>query len=143
MSKKESYIKYVKLAEKLIRKYGTEIEVTLGFNRSDEDKPYRPAQTEEVTYKTTGVIMPPVRGIYFQGTRFGMHSTTEQGVMNDKESCFLLPVYDENKQPIDLTLATHITSTDVTGSKVKYKVYFCDAMRPAEKVILFSYGLGR
>lgn len=141
--KKENYVKYVKLAEKLIDKYGTELTVTCGIDFFDQDKPYKPSQSEEVTYTTTGVIIPPVRGIYFQGTRFGMHSEIYNGLEDDKMSCFLLPVYDEQKKPVDLSLATHVTCKDVAGNDIKYKVFFCDIMKPAEKVILFSYGLGR
>ena len=102
--KKENYVKYVKLAEKLIDKYGTELTVTCGIDFFDQDKPYKPSQSEEVTYTTTGVIIPPVRGIYFQGTRFGMHSEIYNGLEDDKMSCFLLPVYDEQKKPVDLSL---------------------------------------
>ena len=116
--KKENYVKYVKLAEKLIDKYGTELTVTCGIDFFDQDKPYKPSQSEEVTYTTTGVIIPPVRGIYFQGTRFGMHSEIYNGLEDDKMSCFLLPVYDEQKKPVDLSLATHVTCKDVTGNDI-------------------------
>ena len=90
------------------------------------------------------MILPPVRGIYFQGTRFGFHATYDKDVMDDKMSCFLLPVYDENGAIIDFSEATHIIAKDVTGTKdIRYKVYFSDTMKPADKVILFSYGVGR
>lgn len=138
MAKKEDYIKYVNLAKKLVNKYGTELTVTCGIDCYDEDKPYKPAKTKEVEYKTVGVVMPPVRGIYFQGTRFGEHSEFFNGILDDKMSCFLLPVYDDEGEAVDLTLATH-----VTNNGVKYKVFFCDAMQPAKRVIMFSYGLGR
>lgn len=144
MSKKESYAKYQKLAQKLINKYGTELTVVCGLDLNDTDEPYLIDDTKEVSYVSTGVIMPPVRGIYFQGTRFGIHSTIEDGLMDDKMSCFLLPVYDENKQIVDLSRATHIIGKTVDGTaEQRYKVYFCDVMKPAEKIIMYSYGLGR
>lgn len=150
MAQKEDYVKYVNMAKKLITKYGTEVEIVLGLDPGDSDAPFRitppdPAEPEKIkSYKTTGVIMPPVRGIYFQGTRFGFHSTFDKDMLTDKLSCFVLPVYDENGAIIDLSEATHILAKDVSGQNtVRYKVYFSDTMKPAEKVILFSYGLGR
>ena len=149
MAKKEDYVKYVNMAKKLINKYGTELEVVMGLNIGDTDAPYNytppdPDEEKPLTYKTIGVIMPPVRGIYFQGTRFGFHSTFDDDVMTDKLSCFLLPVYDDNGAIIDFSEATHIKAKDVSGTNtVRYKVYFSDTMKPADKVILFSFGLGR
>lgn len=141
---RESYTKYVKLAEKLIGKYGTTLDVVCGSNIQDDDVPYEVDDDKEVVYTTTGVIMPPVRGIYFQGTRFGIHNVMENGLFDDKFSCFVLPVYDENGKTIDLSTATHVVRKSVDGeTESRYKVYFCDTMKPADKVIMFSYGLGR
>jgi hypothetical protein len=144
MAKREDYVKYVNMAKRLINKYGTELTVVLGLDATDEDKPFEYDETKVLSYVTTGVIMPPVRGIYFQGTRFGFHATYDKDVMDDKMSCFLRPVYDEHGAIIDFSEATHIIAKDVTGTKdVRYKVYFSDTMKPADKVILFSYGVGR
>lgn len=150
MAKKEDYVKYVNMAKKLITKYGTELEVIMGLNAGDDDAPYKrtPPEPDEpdkiMSYKTIGVVMPPVRGIYFQGTRFGFHGTFDKDVMTDKLSCFLLPVYDDNGDIIDFSEATHIKAKDVSGNNtVRYKVYFSDTMKPADKVIMFSFGLGR
>ena len=141
---RENYIKYVNLAKKLINRYGTEIEIVCGVDSNDEDDPFVPDSDKVVTYKTIGVIMPPVRGIYFQGTRFGLHATMEDGLFDDKMSCFVLPVYDTDGTVIDLSTATHVVGETVDGkSSQRYKVYFCDTMKPAKKVIMFSYGVGR
>lgn len=140
---KESYDKYVNLAKKLINRYGTEIEIVCGVDSNDEEDPFAPDGDKVVTYKTIGVIMPPVRGIYFQGTRFGLHSTMENGLFDDKLSCFVLPVY-ENGNVVDLSTATHVVGSSIDNSTtLRYKVYFCDTMKPAKKVIMFSYGVGR
>lgn len=150
MAQKEDYVKYVNMAKKLINKYGTELEVVMGLNAGDPDAPYQRAPQDPLepdpvqTYRTIGVIMPPVRGIYFQGTRFGFHGTFDNDMITDKLSCFLLPVYDDNGVVIDFSEATHIKAKDVSGTNtVRYKVYFSDTMKPADKVILFSFGLGR
>lgn len=141
---KENYIKYVEMAKKLIGKYGTTLEVICGANIHDDDEPFEVDTDQEVTYTTTGVIMPPVRGIYFQGTRFGLHNVMDNGLFDDKFSCFLLPVYDSEGKIIDISTATHIKRKSVDGvDESRFKVYFCDTMKPADKVILFSYGLGR
>lgn len=140
---REDYTKYVKLAKKLINKYGTEIEIVCGVDNNSEEDPFVP-KTETRSYTTVGVIMPPVRGIYFQGTRFGLHATMEDGLFDDKMSCFVLPVYDTDGTVIDLSTATHVVGETVDGkSSQRYKVYFCDTMKPAKKVIMFSYGVGR
>ena len=89
MAQKEDYVKYVNMAKKLITKYGTEVEIVLGLDPGDSDAPFRitppdPAEPEKIkSYKTTGVIMPPVRGIYFQGTRFGFHSTFDKDMLRE------------------------------------------------------------
>lgn len=141
---KKDYKNFVKLAKKLINEWGTDITVVCGLNSVDDDKPYLPKADKQVEYTTVGVINPPVRGIYFQGTRFGTHTVTEDGKQEDAISCFLLPVYDENGKVIDLSKATHIIGKSVDNdSTIRYKVYFCDTMKPAERVIFFSYGLGR
>ena len=140
---RENYTKYVNLAKKLINKYGTEIEIVCGVDNNSEEDPFVP-ETETTSYTTIGVIMPPVRGIYFQGTRFGLHATMEDGLFDDKMSCFVLPVYDTDGTVIDLSTATHVVGETVDGkSSQRYKVYFCDTMKPAKKVIMFSYGVGR
>ena len=140
---REDYTKYVKLAKKLINKYGTEIEIVCGVDNNSEEDPFVP-KTKTTSYTTIGVIMPPVRGIYFQGTRFGLHATMEDGLFDDKMSCFVLPVYDTDGTVIDLSTATHVIGETVDGkSSQRYKVYFCDTMKPAKKVIMFSYGVGR
>lgn len=142
--KKESYTKYVKLAEKLIGVYGTEIKIVCGSNIQDDDEPYEVDDDKEVVYTTTGVIMPPVRGIYFQGTRFGIHNVMENGVVDNLLSCFVLPVYGIDGKVIDLSTATHVVGKSVDNSnEIRYKIYFCDTMKPADKVIMFSYGVGR
>lgn len=144
MAKKEDYVRYVNMAKKLITKYGTDIEIVMGLNPVSDTAPFDYDATKIVTYHTTGVIMPPVRGIYFQGTRFGFHSTYDKDIVDDKMSCFVIPVYDENGAIVDLSEATQVKVTNVAGdTQVEYKIYFCDVMKPAEKVILFSFGVGR
>lgn len=140
---REDYTKYVNLAKKLINKYGTEVEIVCGVDNNSEEDPFVP-NAETKSYKTIGVINPPVRGIYFQGTRFGLHATMDDGLFDDKMSCFVLPVYDADGTVIDLSTATHVIGETVDGkSSQRYKVYFCDTMKPAKKVIMFSYGVGR
>ena len=145
MSKKESYIKYKKLAEKLLNKYGTKkVKITLAMNIGDDDVPFQVNPQKVVEYNAVGVIMPPVRGLYFQGTRFGFHTEYDKGDYEDKMSCMVLPIYDNEGKVIDLTKATHITIKNVDGSAdERYRVFFCDVMKPADVVIMFSFGLGR
>ena len=57
MSKKESYIKYKKLAEKLLNKYGTEkVNITLAMNIGDDDVPFQVNPQKVVEYNTVGVM---------------------------------------------------------------------------------------
>lgn len=144
MSKKEDYVKYVKMAEKLLNKFGSSVPISIAINIGDDDCPYKPNDQKIVEYSTVGVIMPPVRGLYFQGTRFGYHAEWDDGMVEDKMSCMTLPIYDEKGKPVDLTKATHITLNTVDdASTERYKVYFCDVLKPAQRVIMFSFGLGR
>jgi hypothetical protein len=135
VSKKTNYSKMANIAKDLITKNGTTITLCIENNNG---KSWKPSEDNDIIYTNTGVFIPPVNGIYFQGTRFGQHILTEDDLSAIKLACLVSPLFDENGNDIDLSKVTSIIRDNI-----KYRVTFCDTLKPADRVLFYAYGIGR
>lgn len=138
MGKKNDYSKIIKTAKELIAKFGTTATVLLENDTVDDDYAWKHDESKVVSYEVNAVFIPPVNGIYFQGTRFGEHTLQENDLSSTKEACLIAPIYDSNGNNISLTNVTAIVRNGI-----KYRVTFCDTLCPANDVAFYAYGIGR
>lgn len=132
---KTNYSKFVSLSKRLIDKNGTKVTVLL---ENSSGTSWKSSDEPSIQYEVDAIFIPPVNGIYFQGTRFSEHTLNENDLSGTKTACLVAPISDEEGNNIDLT-----DVTAVIRDNVKYRVTFCDTLNPADKVIFYAYGLGR
>lgn len=138
MAKKFNYKKMQKLAIDKIDYFGASFKVVVTNQTTPEQESWKPNRIEETVYDCKGVFIPPVNGIYFQHTRFGSNTWTNEDLGETKKACMIAPFKIDGKF-IELTDVIAVIDTD----GVRYSVTFCDTFKPANDILFYAYGLGR
>lgn len=134
-----NYDSVIKTAIRLISENGRIATLVLENDTADTDKPWESDASKEERYDVLVCFLPPVNGIYFHHTRFGTHKEYINNEYHGAEqiSCMVAPLFKDGVE-VDLSKATAIIDNGV-----KYKVVYCDVIKPAKQTVLYSFALGR
>lgn len=128
------YQKMQQVAIEKIEYFGKDIQVVVENNQTNICS-WQPAT--ETVYSAKAVFIPPVNGIYFQGTRFGTHTVTEEELRRTVRACIVSPIFNNG---VEIPLTDVIA---IIEDNVRYDVTFSDTLRPSTTTMFYAFGVGR
>ena len=125
------HAKYVTLAKRLIKANGRQIRLqVLGQNGADSQRPWRGSASDDVTneYTAMAVFVPAI------GRELGTLVIDTEMLKRSTHVCICEPAAEDLEEKV-----ARIKDTD----NLLFRVVWTQALKPADKTVLYVFGLAR